>query len=247
MRDAPAKAGAVELRPARKTHLFVLDEQGVFYADADQELHVFNTPATFVWCCLEEGMDRSAILALYADRFGLEPAAASREVDSLLRRFERRGWVEGRGVRHAASPRRRAPRRRPARSARGRGGPRDPGPRERDPGRLQRCYRLLDTRFEVRFPGDAEESLAHPAMAHLESGTAGPAEVLLEIERDGAGHVLREDGAPVEACEGLDGLTPMLKAALWRLAVNKGVAHINELGHFHSLHWVTVGKPRRYR
>jgi hypothetical protein len=217
----PAAAGAHELRPARKTHLFVLDEQGVFYADADQELHVFNTPATFVWCCLEEGMDRRAIRTLYADRFGLEPGEASREVAGLLRRFERRGWIEGPGAQREARGRRRAPRRRRPRSVRGPREPRDPARHDLDPGLLRRSYQLLDTRFEVRFPGAAEESRAHPAMAHLEGGAPGPADVLLEIEPEGAGHVLRENGVPVEACDALEGLTPMLKAALWRIAVNR--------------------------
>jgi hypothetical protein len=58
-------------------------------------------------------------------------------------------------------------------------------------------------------------------MAHLEGGAPGPADVLLEIEPEGAGHVLRENGVPVEACDALEGLTPMLKAALWRIAVNR--------------------------
>jgi hypothetical protein len=219
--SAPAKAGAHALRPARKTHLFVLDEQGVFYADADQELHVFNTSATFVWCCLEEGMDRRTIQTLYADRFGLEPGAASREVGALLRRFERRGWVQGPGGRCAAPRRPRERRRRRLSRVRGPSDSCDTGRRDREAGRLQHSYQLLDTRFEVLFPGSAEASRAHPAMAHLEAGSPGPAHVQLQIEREGSGHVLREDGVRVEACSALDGLTPMLKGAIWRIAVNR--------------------------
>jgi len=75
--------------------LFVLEEHGVFFSELRQELQVFNTPATFIWCCLEEGLGPSEAVAAYAETFGIDPAEAQRQVADMLHRWQGLGHVSG--------------------------------------------------------------------------------------------------------------------------------------------------------
>ena len=36
--------------------LFLLEDEGILFSEGHQEVYALNTPATYVWCCLEEGM-----------------------------------------------------------------------------------------------------------------------------------------------------------------------------------------------
>ena len=86
---------------------------------------------------------------------------------------------------------------------------------------MQRRYRLVDTVFAVCFGSPAAEERIHPALAHLEEPGAGAPHCELEIAPEGTGFVLRENGSTADACAGLAGLAPMMKAAFWRIAVNR--------------------------
>lgn len=83
--------------------LFVLDDEGVFFFEPRQELYVFNTTATFVWCCLEEGFAPAEIARTYADAFGLDAAEATRQVHDLLNQWWGLGYIEEPGI-AAATP-----------------------------------------------------------------------------------------------------------------------------------------------
>ena len=47
--------------------LFVLGDEGVFFSALRQELYVFNTAATLVWCCIEDGMSEVDVVTARAD------------------------------------------------------------------------------------------------------------------------------------------------------------------------------------
>jgi uncharacterized protein (UPF0276 family) len=101
-RPAPASGGAAAqaptastLRPAQDVALFVLDRQGVFYSASRRELTLFNTPATFVWCLVDEGRTIDDIAAAYATAFELPSVEARRCVGTILRHWVGRGYVEG--------------------------------------------------------------------------------------------------------------------------------------------------------
>jgi len=83
------------VRIAPDVHLFLLDDEGVFFAEDRQELYVFNTPATFVWCCLEEGHGPDEIVPAYAEAFAVDAADANGHVLSALRRWEGLGYISG--------------------------------------------------------------------------------------------------------------------------------------------------------
>jgi len=83
------------IRISPDVELFLLEEEGVFFAEDRQELYVFNTPATFVWCCLEEEYGPAEIAAAYAKAFGVDPGEAERHVFGILREWEGLGHIAG--------------------------------------------------------------------------------------------------------------------------------------------------------
>jgi len=52
-------------------------------------------PATFIWCCLEEGLGPSETVAAYAEAFATAPAEAQRQVADMLHRWQGLGYVSG--------------------------------------------------------------------------------------------------------------------------------------------------------
>jgi len=43
--------------------LFLLEDEGILLSEGRQEIYALNTAATYVWCCLEEGMNSGQISA----------------------------------------------------------------------------------------------------------------------------------------------------------------------------------------
>ena len=75
--------------------LFLLEDEGVFFAESRQELHLFNTPAAFVWCCLEEGLAPADIVTAFATTFGVGGAEAEHHVSSVLLTWQGLGYLSG--------------------------------------------------------------------------------------------------------------------------------------------------------
>lgn len=83
------------LRVAGDVSLAILGENGVFVSEARQELHVFNTEATYLWCCLEEGLDAGEIATSYASAFEVSQAQSEGCVAEMLHRWQGLGYVSG--------------------------------------------------------------------------------------------------------------------------------------------------------
>ena len=73
--------------PAADVSLFVIDDAALFFSEARQELYVFNTPATFIWCCLEEGLDFVHIAAAYAAAFDIPVREAEGRTADILHQW----------------------------------------------------------------------------------------------------------------------------------------------------------------
>jgi hypothetical protein len=84
-----------------------------------------------------------------------------------------------------------------------------------------RRYRLLGTTFRVRCATREQAALVRPALAHLAVERDAAPDVELDLVADAAGHAVLEDGREVERCRSLAALTPLVKASVWRLAVNR--------------------------
>ena len=165
----------------------------MLYSHARQEIHALNAPAARLWRNLERGIAPVAVAADLADRFGHTRAEAAHTASALLRDWLARGWL-------VEAPARPAGGRRFAASHR---------------------YRLLGTTFRVRFGTRSQRARVHAALAHLEVDGNTPFDVALDLVADTAGHRILEDGRTIEGCGALEGLTPLVKASVWRLAVNR--------------------------
>jgi hypothetical protein len=163
----------------------------VLYAHAQQEIHGLNAPAAFVWRALERGLAPARLVAAFTARFGAPEREAFARVSTLLRDWRGRGWL---------AP---APSEPPRRFA------------------ARQSYRLLGTTFRVRFGTRGQHALVHPALAHLAIAGAPRADAALDLVADGAVQRVLEAGREAQRCRTLAELTPCVKAAFWRLAVNR--------------------------
>jgi hypothetical protein len=82
------------LRATGEGCLFVLDDEGVFFSPARQELYVFNTSATFVWCLVEAGATAEEVVTSYAQAFGVGLDEAQANVADILDRWWGAGYVD---------------------------------------------------------------------------------------------------------------------------------------------------------
>ncbi len=165
----------------------------MLYSHAHQEIHGLNAPAAFVWRALERRVAPEALAAAYAARFGASAAEARATVAALHHEWRRRGWIME---------------------------SREP-PERRRRFAASRRYRLLGTTLRVRFGTRAQHALVHPALAHLEVATGTAADLALDLVADGAAQRILEAGRETAACRSAAELTPCVKAAFWRLAVNR--------------------------
>ena len=83
---------------ATDASLFILDDEGVFFFAPRQELYVFNTAATFLWCCVEEGFSVEETVDLYCDRFGVSLPEAKVRIADLLNSWWGLGYIGHPGI-----------------------------------------------------------------------------------------------------------------------------------------------------
>jgi hypothetical protein len=171
-------------------------------------LFAFSTTATFLWCQLEDGLARPAVIGAYARTFGTTEGTAAEAVDGLVSDWRALALLEG------------AP---------------DPG--EVDPiggssistvmfdGRFEpvatRSLRMLDTCFRLGFSSASQLRAAEAVLSPFLTETAGPSPVAVLVVEDGAGALIVIDGAIVASCSGASELVSTLKAELVVSALNR--------------------------
>ena len=75
--------------------LFLLDDSGVVFNEAAQEIYQLNTTATFIWCQIEEGLRPAQLTTALSDTFGFSPEDADRHVREALIDWQSHGFLEG--------------------------------------------------------------------------------------------------------------------------------------------------------
>ena len=78
---------------AGDVQLYVLDDEGILFAESRQELHSTNTAATLLWCLLEDALPLDRLVDAYASSFGLARSDAEQHVYPILRRWFALGYV----------------------------------------------------------------------------------------------------------------------------------------------------------
>ena len=206
------------IRPAPGTSFHPLDDAGVLFAGATQELHALSPSATFFWCCLAEGLSPRRAARLYADACGRSRAEARADVAALLGTLRAIG-VLGSGPTEVPPP--------PTGAAAPQAG-RDigaPAPVAHPPTAapadvpVRRRYRLLGSVFELGFGGEALCRAVDPALRHL--ATAARPDATIAVIADAHGFSVLIDGQELERCGSIEVLAPTVKGGLNAAAVNR--------------------------
>ncbi len=75
--------------------LFLLEDEGILFSEGQQELYALNTPAAYVWCCLEEGMTPHQISGAFSSSFDVPVEQAAQATGDLLARWQASGYIRG--------------------------------------------------------------------------------------------------------------------------------------------------------
>lgn len=206
-----------EIRQAEHISLHFLDTEAVLFDSARQCLFSSNTTATFIWCCLEEGMAPSTIADMMAERFDMTPAAARAAIGQALRQWHALKLVGPAGSTGDAGD-----------VLNGNAAHRPKRATVRAPD--VRHYRLLDLSIALRCPPPYAR-IVEPTLAALSATSSDAGDVLVEIAPTGGHHCeIRIDGAAVEYCRGPEEVVPTLKALLVGLILKES----RDLAAFHA-------------
>lgn len=210
----------------RVASFLLLGSEGILLRHETQRLYYLNTTAAFVWCCLEEGLDPSAIAPAVAEQFGISISVARRDVFAALSLWQSEGLIgtarldaaegstpdpdengaplEGSSSQSALL----------ATDVAGNGervphplsgqceDRRPPGANSALPGTLhhEHCYGVGDAVLRVRYWSEKSEAIVHSVLMHLEVAatlTKRRELVTLDITEDASGFSLSRDGARV--------------------------------------------------
>ena len=83
------------LTPAKGTRLYILEDQGVLFNEASQELYILNTTATFIWCHMEDELGEAGIISELKYTFGLSTQEAEQYLSISLDKWQKLGVLEG--------------------------------------------------------------------------------------------------------------------------------------------------------
>ena len=96
--DATHAGGAADNRSGRidiaaDTCLYVLDREGVFFSESRQEVYLFNTAATLIWCLLEQNPSASAVIDAYQQALSLSHSEATAHIAAVLHQWFGLGYI----------------------------------------------------------------------------------------------------------------------------------------------------------
>lgn len=177
--------------PSDAVRLHVIGEEGVLFDPERQIISVTSASATFIWCCLQEGLSPPDIESLLTRRFSMSPVSAAEAVGETIRQWRLLGLVGGRpGQSLAASDRESTPIRAP-----------DHG--------IEVTYRFLDSVFRLVFSDTDTMRRVDAVLAPLATRPTADA-IRLVVERTADGFGIGTSAEPPECCEDPAQLVPMV-------------------------------------
>ena len=198
-------------RPASHARLHLTDDAGIVFSERSQDLYVLNATAAFVWCCLEDGLERDQIMAATEAAYGVPAAKAETDIDDLLCRWQQLGLLAGAEANCV---------RWSTQSEEGENEAlREPDAakslRDVPPCHSVRSYQLLTTSFRLHYGTAAQEAVVHPILAHLEvAATPTARRTVVELVWCAGEHLLLVDGRCQQRCAELNELAPLVKRTL---------------------------------
>ena len=190
-------------------HLFLMDDTGILFSEACQEIHILNTTATVIWCHLEDEKSADEIASTLVETFGLSLTDAEHYVTTALVEWRRQGFLAGDNAN------------RPVAAASGEPPTKPELPEWTDSHFVaERSYRLLSSHLRLRFTRPEHEAIVHPIFAHLEQQEDGSVpETLIDIIATPQGIVLYRDKEAKHGFYKIDALVPIAKSTAWFAAI----------------------------
>jgi hypothetical protein len=193
-------------------HLFLLDQDGILFHEAQQKLYALNTFAAVIWIYLEEGLEHREIVTRLEDEHGLATGLAADYLRDILASWESLGLLAGDYDNLDPVPAGR--RASPLGDAASRP---DSGP----PAYRFRCS-CLDVSVDIHCASRSIHEKVYPILAHFAvEASEDPADVIIELDEGDQGIDLYENGEPVNHVPGLDALGPAAKGLFLRGVVNR--------------------------
>ena len=197
----------LKIKPAAGAKLFYLDDAGIVFCPATQELHLLNTTAAVIWTLMEEGHDAAGAASALREMYDLDAARAAELVSIALDEWRRKRLLDGALDAAELSPI----------------VPLTP-PRERQmpwqpfDAVEEHHYRLLSSCLQVRFSSLAQARMVHPILVHLETPACSGATVV-DVVATTQGIAVYRDREFYSGCEAIDQLAPIVKSLVWQTAV----------------------------
>jgi hypothetical protein len=194
-----------DMQPAAGMRLYYLDDAGVLFSEAGQELHLLNPTAAVIWSLLEEGCDEPAIITALQETHGLDVARAREYVSMALADWREKGFL-GDAVTPSGSG-----------STRDAALPVKGPPWTGEATHHERHYRLLSSHIAIRFSSDAQVRVVHPVLEHLEAGgnRVAPTPTRIDIIESGDRLLVYRDQEFFAESRGIDALAPVVKSLVW--------------------------------
>lgn len=210
-------------KPAAGMHLFYLDGAGILFSEATQELHLLNTTAAVIWSLLEEGHDAHATSAALQQMYGLDAERSEQFVVDALAEWGQKRFLGGPlpapddgPTAPAATPQRTQP------------------PWRQTSVIEQRHYRILSSRFCLRFSSDAQARIVHPIVEHLEVRESSSEETAVDILETPDRLIVYRDREVFADCSCITELAPIVKSLVW-------VTVVRDHKFFLSIHAGVIG------
>ena len=191
-----------------KTALFFLEDEAVLFHEPAQKLFHLNTVAGVVWCLLEDGKDEQSIASELQNICSISATDADRYLNEAEALFRQLGVLQDSGQ---SLPDNHPQAESAAIESAHYGAPSFVA---------ERRYRLLNSRFSLRFTHQAHVAAAEPVFCHLRDKDATTPTVALDIVQDDKGRtVLYRDQVAVLTCDAANQFVPLLKSLVWQTAI----------------------------
>lgn len=201
-----------EIAPRPGISLHFLQDEGVLFDSARQELYGVNTAATFIWCCLCEGFGEEEIVRRFAVTFNLSAPRAGAHVARMIDHWRGLHLIGASAPGKLGADTEVLPPPEPIISTQVRDGTEDD----------MHDYVLLDMRFRLCISSRTLRRQACRLLAPFRARVdpTMPA-IVVELVGQGCRHVVHVSGRELEQCNDRSQALPMLKACLLRLALQK--------------------------
>ncbi len=206
-----------DIQLSADAHLFIIDNEGLLFTGARNEILHLNTTATYIWCLMEDGLRGEQLASALADARDISLPESKTELARLFTHWSGQGLLAGtEDLPH---------RRKPENITGSLNRILQPEPQRNHS--HDRVYHLLGSRLTVRYTDTRQETGVHPLIAHLEVA-AGPHPrqtdtnpSLLLLSTDSEHFICSSSGEVLDQAGTLEGLAPMVCQRLLQQAIGQ--------------------------